>query len=106
MRKLSSILQNITRLKRQNVVLLLLVSFALVVVVVVAIVLTALQTIASTTNALDERRSRQAMSGALAMMRNQMATTMHDYAVWDDAARAVYAPDSQEWIVENFGLAS
>ncbi|WP_438751778.1 putative bifunctional diguanylate cyclase/phosphodiesterase [Pararhizobium sp. O133] len=106
MRKLSNILQKITRLKRQNVVLLLLVSFALVVVVVVAIVLTALQTIASTTNALDERRSRQAMSGALAMMRNQMATTMHDYAVWDDAARAVYVPDSQEWIVENFGLAS
>ncbi len=106
MRRLSNILQNIMGLKRQNAVLLLLVSFALVVVVVMAIVLTALRTVASTTNALDESRSRQAMSGALAMMRNQMATTMHDYAVWDDAARAVYAPGSKEWIVENFGLAS
>ncbi|KQS89625.1 MULTISPECIES: putative bifunctional diguanylate cyclase/phosphodiesterase [unclassified Rhizobium] len=106
MRRLSNILQNIMGLKRQNVVLLLLVSFALVVVVVMAIVLTALRTVASTTNALDESRSRQAMSGALAMMRNQMATTMHDYAVWDDAARAVYAPDSEDWIIENFGLAS
>lgn len=106
MRRLSNIVQNIMGLKRQNAVLLLLVSFALVVVVVMAIVLTALRTVASTTNALDESRSRQAMSGALAMMRNQMATTMHDYAVWDDAARAVYAPGSKEWIVENFGLAS
>lgn len=106
MRRLLNIPWNIMGLKRQNVVLLLLISFALVVVVVMAIVLTALRTVASTTNALDESRSRQAMSGALAMLQSQMATTMHDYAVWDDAVRAVYAPDSEDWVVENFGLSS
>lgn len=97
---------NSIRLKRQHVVLLLLVSFAVVVMIVMAVVLTALQTVASTTNALDESRSRQAVSGALATLKSQMTATMVDYTVWDAAARAVYSPGAEDWILENFDLAN
>ncbi len=106
MHKLMTNLVHIIRLKRQHVVLLLLVSFAVVVMSVMAVVLTALQTVASTTNALDESRSRQAVTGALATLKSHMTATMVDYTVWDAAAQAVYAPGAEDWILDNFDLAN
>lgn len=106
MRDLLTSFLNSIRLKRQHVVLLLLVSFAVVVIVAVAVVLAALKTVAVTTNALDESRSRQAVSGALTTLQSQMASTMVDYTVWDAAAQAVYSPEAEDWVLQNFDLAN
>ncbi|MCV9966554.1 EAL domain-containing protein [Pararhizobium sp. BT-229] len=106
MRDLLTHFLNSIRLKRQHIVLLLLVSFALVVMAVMAVVLTALQTVAVTANALDESRSRQAVSGALSTLKSQMISTMVDYTAWDAAAEAVYSPESKDWVLENFDLAN
>jgi len=106
MRELLTSFLNSIRLKRQHVVLLLLVSFAVVVVAAVAVVLTALQTVAVTANALDESRSRQAVSGALATLQSQMDSTMVDYTVWDAAAQAVYSSEAKDWVLQNYDLAN
>ena len=106
MRKFFSHFPGSVRFRRQHVALLLLASFAVVVVVVMVVVLTALRTVAVTANALDENRSRQAVSGALTTLQDQMAAFMVDYTVWDTAAEAVYAPGADEWVRENFDLAN
>jgi diguanylate cyclase (GGDEF)-like protein len=106
MRTLLNMVLNSTRLKRQNLVLLLLVFFAVVVVVAVALVLTALRAVTVTATALDESRSRQAVSGALSTLQSQMTATMVDYTVWDAAAKAVYSPQPDDWVLQNFDLAN
>ncbi|MDO9415262.1 putative bifunctional diguanylate cyclase/phosphodiesterase [Pararhizobium sp.] len=104
MRSIAAYVPVFGRLKRQNAVLVLLLAFACVLLVVTVIVLAALTAVAERTNALDDQRSQQTTAGMLNTFKRQMLTTVRDYGVWDDAARAIYGPDPTTWALESFDL--
>jgi diguanylate cyclase (GGDEF)-like protein len=83
--------------------ILMLFAFALVVLLVTIFILTAVTRIADYANNLDDDRSRQTTAGAIHTFQEQLRATLDDYAAWDDAAQFVYAPDGQEWVVNNYG---
>lgn len=78
-------------------------ALAAVVVIVTVLILSALGNVAENTNALDEKRSLETTSGALATFLNQLDSTLNDYAAWDDAAQYAYAADGMPWLVSNYG---
>ncbi len=88
---------------RRSAVAGILFAFALVVFIVTALILSALTNVTQNTNALDEQRSLETTSGALATFLDQLGATLNDYAAWDDAAQFVYAKDGAGWIVSNYG---
>src|SRR5262245_17824063 len=91
------------RFGRHSIVTAVLFSFALVVIVVTLMVLTAIGRVADYSNKLDDERSWETTAGALKTFEGQLDATLHDYAARNDAAKHVYAPDSREWMVNNYG---
>lgn len=104
MDRASDILRILMTLQRRHLVLLVLAVFVAVIIGVMVTVLAALQTMARQANELDENRTRQALSGALVSMEAEIAQTLRDYTAWDDAARAVYGPEPDQWINDNYAL--
>lgn len=78
-------------------------AFAIVVFLVTALILSALDNVTRNTNALDEKRSLQTLTGALVTFRQQLGATLNDYAAWDDAAENAYSPQGAAWLVNNYG---
>ncbi|UXS04876.1 bifunctional diguanylate cyclase/phosphodiesterase [Agrobacterium tumefaciens] len=94
------------RIGRRAAVGAVLFAFALVLFVVTALVLSAVGQIKDQANALDNLRLKETTSGALMTLRNQLDATLTDYAVRNDAAEFVYAPDRFDWLASNYGKAS
>ncbi|MDS7595375.1 bifunctional diguanylate cyclase/phosphodiesterase [Agrobacterium tumefaciens] len=94
------------RIGRRAVVGAVLFAFAVVLFVVTALVLSAVGQIKDQANSLDNLRLKETTAGALMTLRNQLDATLTDYAVRNDAAEFVYAPDRFDWLAANYGKAS
>lgn len=81
-------------------------AFAAVVIIVTALILSALDNVTHNTNALDEQRSLETITGALTTFRQQLGATLNDYAAWDEAALQVYSTNGANWIIVNYGEAT
>ena len=55
---------------------------------------------------IDDGRARKAAEVAVLSMRETLAATVRDNAVWDDAYVAMDAPDAAAWAYENWGKTS
>lgn len=78
-------------------------AFAIVVLIVTALILSALDNVTRNTNALDEKRSLETITGALTTFRQQLSATLSYYASWDDAAQYAYSSDGAKWFASNYG---
>ncbi|WEZ83459.1 CHASE4 domain-containing protein [Rhizobium sp. 32-5/1] len=89
------------RLNQWSVAFIALV-FIVVTAVLAGLVARSIETITTTSNAIDDDRARHAALGALQSLRKQLAATVRDNAYWDDAYRQVNLDTRSDWIVENW----
>ncbi|MGK6314641.1 bifunctional diguanylate cyclase/phosphodiesterase [Neorhizobium sp. DT-125] len=60
----------------------------------------------STANALDDNRAILAAETAVSSFKEQLAATVRDNAVWDEAYKAITQGDREGWAYENWGKTS
>lgn len=77
-------------------------------VVLIAVILillqSALSVVAVRTNEIDDRRSEEAIQGALSLSTQHMSSLVEINSVWDDAVTRVYVPNpDKEWLNASYG---
>lgn len=93
--------QSAGRLNQWSVSLIAII-FIVVTAILALLVARSIETITTTSNAIDDDRAKHAAHGALQSLRKQLAATVRDNAYWDDAYRQVNLDTRVDWIVENW----
>ncbi len=80
--------------------------FVLIATVLSALVTHSILEMRRSADAMDDQRATKAAEVALLSMKQRLAATVRDNAVWDDAYSAMDGADAASWAFENWGKTS
>jgi diguanylate cyclase (GGDEF)-like protein len=94
---------NTQRLEKRTVIFTNVAIFVFLVLAICSLVAYSIRIVTDNANQLDDSRSIQATTTALAQTRKQIEGVARDNAVWDDAVRAIYQDNDLQWMADTWG---